>query len=241
MASASHCRRQTDHRGLVRPWRAGFQGRVRPSLTIGCCPALRRCCCRGWPFWDCSRLKPNRCAGGWLIWLPLGCVFAFTLALPPILPAGTRLFSWMSSPRWPSGWPPSGCCQIICGGNIACSRSLCVLLALAGFSAAGRRGQTRPGPAGKRIACKSAFVLAIGVLASTVALSLGGLICRSRYRPLGLYLWLLILLAGVWLVIAAPFFLFAVIASGGNGFRGANFLFPFSRWRRSILRCCCRS
>ncbi len=56
----------------------------------------------------------------------------------------------------------------------------------------------------------------MGVLASAVALSLGGLICRGRYRPLGLYVWLLILLAVVWLVIAAPFFLFALMTSGGT-------------------------
>ncbi len=37
-------------------------------------------------------LKPNRCAAAWLIWLPLGCVIAFTLALLPILPAGTDFF-----------------------------------------------------------------------------------------------------------------------------------------------------
>ena len=49
-----------------------------------------------------------------------------------------------------------------------------------------------------------------------MALVLAGWICRGRYRPLGLYLWLLVLLAVVWLVIAAPFFFFALIASAGR-------------------------
>ena len=40
------------------------------------------------------------------------------------------------------------------------------------------------------------IVLAMGVVVTAVALGLCGLICRGRYRPLALYLWLLLLLAG---------------------------------------------
>ncbi len=41
-------------------------------------------------------------------------------------------------------------------------------------------------------------------------------ICRERYRPAGLYLWLLVLLAALWLLIAAPFFIIAEISDGGR-------------------------
>jgi hypothetical protein len=92
---------------------------------------------------------------------------------------------------------------------------LCVLFALAGFSvlaAAAKQGWSLLSVESLQIG----VVLAVGVLASTLALSLAGLICRNRFRPLGLYLWLVLLLAGVWLVITVPFFLFAMIVSGGN-------------------------
>ena len=85
-------------------------------------------------------------------------------------------------------------------------------------------------------------MLAVGVLASAAALSLGGLICRGRYRPFGLYVWLLILLAAIWLAIALPFFLFALIASGGK-IASVERIFC-SRLRGgggSISRRCCRS
>jgi len=53
-------------------------------------------------------------------------------------------------------------------------------------------------------------------MASSLALSLGGLLCRGRYRPLGIYAWLFLVLAVAWLVITAPFFLFALVAAGGS-------------------------
>ena len=46
-------------------------------------------------------------------------------------------------------------------------------------------------------------------------MSLAGLLCRGRGRRVGLYGWLLILLVVIWLVIAAPFFVFALLTSGG--------------------------
>ena len=39
----------------------------------------RRCCCRGCAILGLLALKPNRRAAAWLIWLPLGCLFAFSL------------------------------------------------------------------------------------------------------------------------------------------------------------------
>jgi hypothetical protein len=92
---------------------------------------------------------------------------------------------------------------------------LCVLVTLAGFSALA--AVSRQGWSLMTIeSVQIGIVLAVAVLASAMALILSGLICRGRYRPSGLYLWLLILLAGVWLVMAAPVFLIALISSGGR-------------------------
>lgn len=165
-------------------------------------------------------LKPNRCAGAWLIWLPLGCVFALTLAPPPILPAGTNFFLDVIAAL------AVGLAAVWLLSNYLRRQNrfvtfLCVLLALAGFSvlaAVARQGWNLMAIETLQVG----IVLGVAVLASAVALILGGLICCGHYRPLGLYLWLFLLLAGVWLVITVPFFLFAVMASGGN--------IPWSSW-----------
>ncbi len=159
-------------------------------------------------------LKPNRCAGAWLIWLPLACVIAFTLAPPPNLPAGTNFFLDVI------GALAVGLAAVWLLSNQLQRQHrlltfLCVLLALAGFSvlaAVAKQGLSLWTIESLQIG----IVLAIGVLATSVALSVHGLICRGRYHPLGLYLWMFFLLAVIWLVIAAPFFLFALIASGGR-------------------------
>ena len=59
------------------------------------------------------------------------------------------------------------------------------------------------------------FFVGIFVLVAAVSLRLAGLLCRSRYRPLALALWLAALVAGLWLLIASPFVLLAV-ATGNN-------------------------
>jgi hypothetical protein len=159
-------------------------------------------------------LKPNRCASAWLIWLPLGCVFVLTLAPLPVLPAGTNFFLDVIAALG------VGLAAVWLLSNYLRRQHrfvtfLCILLALAGFSmlaAVSRQGWSLMTAESLQVG----IVLAVGVLASAVALSLGGLICRSRYCPLGLYPWLLVVLAVVWLMIAAPFFLFALMASGGR-------------------------
>ena len=168
-------------------------------------------------------LKPNRCAAAWLIWLPLGCVIAFTLAPLPILPEGTDFFLDVI------GALAIGVAAVWLLTNYLRQQHrlltfLCLLLALAGFSllaAMAKQGLSLLSIESLQIG----IVLAVGVLASAVALSLAGLICRGRYRPAGLCLWLLILLAGVWLMISAPFFVIALVASS-SGIPWSEFFFP---------------
>jgi len=159
-------------------------------------------------------LKPNRCAAAWLIWLPLGGTFALTLWPPSMLPAGTNFFLDALA-----GLAVGLAAVWLLANYLRRHHRFatfgCVLLALAGFSAVGmvaKQGLSLMTVESLQVG----IVLAVGVLASAVALSVAGLICRRRYRPLGLYLWLFVLLGGVWLVITAPFFVFAMMASGGN-------------------------
>ena len=156
-------------------------------------------------------LKQNRRPAAWLIWLPLGCVMALTL-LPPMMSGEDHFFLdviaalafglaavWLLSNylRRPHRW----------------LTFLFVLITLAGFSAltvVSRQGwdllEAGTQPTG--------IVLGVGVLASAISLSFGGLTCRKCFRPAGLYLWLLLSLAFIWLMIAAPFFIIAEISNG---------------------------
>ena len=159
-------------------------------------------------------MKPNRRAAAWLIWLPLGCVFEIELALPAFLPEGTN-FLLDAIAALAVGLAAVWLLANYLRRQHRLLTFLCVLLALAGFSAltaVSRQGSSLLSVESLQIG----IVLAVAVPASAAALILGGLICRGRYRPAGIYLWLLLLVAGAWLVIAVPFFIFAVIVSGGN-------------------------
>jgi hypothetical protein len=168
-------------------------------------------------------LKPNRCAAAWLIWLPLGCVMAFTLAPLPILPEGTNFFLDAIT-ALAVGLAAVWLLTSYLRQQHRLLTFLGVLLALAGFSvmaAVAKQGVSLLAVESLQIG----IVLAVAVLASAMALSLGGLICRGRYRPSGLYLWLLALLVVIWLVIAMPFFAIAVMASSG-GIPWSEFFIP---------------
>ena len=157
-------------------------------------------------------LKPNRCAGAWLIWLPLGFVIALTLAPLDLLPAGTD-FLLDAIAALATGLGAVWLLSNYLRRQHRLLTFLCVLLALGCFSlltAMSKQGWDLVTPESLQVG----IVLAAGVLTSSAALSLAGLICRGRYRPLGLYAWLLILLTALWLVITTPLVLFAMIASG---------------------------
>ena len=99
---------------------------------------------------------------------------------------------------------------------------LCVLLAMAGFSALAFVSQQSLNMTSETISV--AIALAVGVATTTAALSLCGLICRGRYRPIGLYVWLLLVLAVTWLVIFGTFYLLITLAQRGAVEAGEVFL-----------------
>jgi hypothetical protein len=170
-------------------------------------------------------LKRNRCAAAWWIWLPLGYVIAFTLAPLDIMPAGTDFFLDVIA-ALAAGLGAVWLLTDYLRRPHRFVTFLCLLLALAGFSAlAFVSAQSWSFTSETFVA---GIVLAVGVVVSAVALSLAGLICRGRYRRVGLYGWLLLLLAVIWLVITGPFFLFALIASGGRVSWGGFFVPVFA-------------
>ena len=157
-------------------------------------------------------LKPNRCAAAWLIWLPVACLVWLTQAVPSMLPSGTEFFLDVMAALTAG----LGAVWLLTDHLRRQHRFvtfMCILLGLAVFSALAF--VTGPGWGLSSETFPAGIVLAVGVLANSVALSLAGLVCRKRYRPGRLYAWLLIFPVLVWMVIAVPFFLFALIASGG--------------------------
>jgi len=170
-------------------------------------------------------LKPNRNAAAWLIWLPLGCVYGFTLAPPVSLPAGTNFFldaiaalAVGLAAVWLLAYSLRQKHRLV--------TFFIVLFALAGFS--GLAAVARQGLSLSSLGIESmqtGILLGIAVLVSAVALSLSGWISRRRYRPLGLYLWLFLLLLAIWLMIALPFFLLA-LATNSVSLSWSELFFP---------------
>jgi hypothetical protein len=158
-------------------------------------------------------LKPNRCAAAWWIWLPAGCLIALTQAPPPILPSGANFFLDVIA-ALAAGLAAVWLLSSYLQRPHRFISFLCILLALAGFSALALVSQQSGSITIETL--QAGIVLAVGVLVSSVALSLCGLVCRGRCRVIGLYGWLLILLAVIWLVIAAPFFALQWMVSGGR-------------------------
>jgi hypothetical protein len=164
-------------------------------------------------------VKSNRCGSAWWIWLPLGCVTAMELmsqSALAFLPSGTAdIFLEMA------GSLAFGVAAVwLLAPQLARSHRfitfLCLAPTLAGFSLFTFLMKQDWSGDDTAVAQAMLIPLAISVLVISIALTLAGLACRGRHRPLGFYLWLLTLLFGVWLVIAAPFFGFVMITSGGR-------------------------
>ena len=157
-------------------------------------------------------LKPNRRAAAWLIWLPLGVVMTLTL-LPPALPSGTDFFLDAIAAL------AFGLAAVWLLSNYLRQAHrlvtfLCVLLALAAFSALAF--VARQGLNWEIEMLQIGIVVGVGALASAIALCVAGWICHKGFRPLGIYPWLFVSLTVAWLLVAAPFFIMASITSGGQ-------------------------
>ncbi len=159
-------------------------------------------------------LKSNRRASAWLILVPLGLVTAVTLAPLPILPSGTEVFLDVI-----------GALALGLAGVWLLSNHLrrdhrlltfvCVAPVLACFSILGFTCRQGADWLSQETA---GAVIALGLASLVIALAMTvtGWFLRSRYRPVALYLGLLVGLAVFWLLCATPFFFFAELSSGGK-------------------------
>jgi hypothetical protein len=163
-------------------------------------------------------LKPNRCAQAWWIWLPLGCVAALETvgqSLSAFLPSSVRDVLLEVVIVLTLGIAAVWLLSTYLGQQYRFLTSFCVLLAMAGFSVPAftvRQGWDL----WTAEALQTGILLAACVFVVSVALSLAGLLCRGRYRPLGLSLWLIASLLVIWSVVIAPFFVVVLIASRGT-------------------------
>jgi hypothetical protein len=164
-------------------------------------------------------VKSNRCGRAWWIWLPLGCVavmMQLSQSAFEFLPSGTSdIFLELV------GSLVIGVAAVwLLAPQLARSQRiltfLCFAPTLAGFSLFSCWVRQDWNDDGAIMALGMLVPLAISVFVISLALTLAGLACRGRYRPLGFYLWLLASLFVVWLVIVAPFFGLAMIVSGGQ-------------------------
>jgi hypothetical protein len=162
-------------------------------------------------------LKPNRCAQAWWIWVAVGCVAGLGAALPSAQSLPSEVLDMIGGAAGGFGfglaavWLVSG----YLGWKHRLLAWLGILLALGGFSTlafAIRQGLEGAGPE----MIVGGILLAAGTVVISVAMTLAGLVCRGRYGPLRLSLWLIAALLVVWLVVIAPFFVMAMIAHSGN-------------------------
>ena len=163
-------------------------------------------------------LKPNRCASAWWILVPLACVGGLA-CLPEsvleLLPAsqfevfleliGALGFGlaavWLLSSYL--AWKHR---------VLACLGTLLVQGVFGTFACLVRQGSEGLGAETLQIG----MFLMVSLLVIAVALALTGLACRGRYCWLRLSLWLMAALVVVWLLLIGPFFIIALISSGGS-------------------------
>ena len=158
-------------------------------------------------------LRPNRRASAWWIWLPLGCLIAISHAATALLGPGADVLGDVIT-ALAAGLGAVWLLSNYLRRQYRFITFLCILPALAGFSVPAFVSQQTLSLSPE--AFPVATALAVSVMATAAALWLCGLICRGRYRPFGLYVWLFLLLAVSWLVLGAPIFLIQMFAANGD-------------------------
>lgn len=163
-------------------------------------------------------LKPNRCASAWWVLVPLGCV-AGVAGVPQswleLLPSAQfEIFlEWIGALGF--GLAALWLLSSYLRWKHRLLTFLGMLLAQMGFSLlafAIRQGWEDAGLEALQVG----IFLGASVLVISLALTLAGLVCRGRYGWLRLSLWMMAALVVVWVLVISPFFIFAMISSGGN-------------------------
>jgi hypothetical protein len=165
-------------------------------------------------------VKSNRCGRAWWIWVPLGCVAGAGQMLQPafgFLPSETAEMFVDMAVALAFGVAAVWLLAVQLVRSHRLLTFLCVLPVLAGFSLFSFLVKQDWSGDGAFLALAMVVPLAIGALVIALAILLTGLACRGRYYPPGQYLWVFLSLLALWLVIIAPFFAIAMIASVASG------------------------
>ena len=160
-------------------------------------------------------LKPNRNGAAWWMMLPAGCLLVVSMAPPDILPSGMNSlmdalvsFAFGLVAVWLLATylrrPHRMLTFLFTLGALLASSLLVFALRQIAASL----------PAQEMMVAMIA--LGLGVGGTAVVLFITGLICRKRYRPVGVYFCLAVLLPVLWIMGALPFFLPDEIRSGGS-------------------------
>jgi hypothetical protein len=163
-------------------------------------------------------LKPNRCASAWWILIPLACVGGVACLPEPVLEIlPSSQFEIFLELIGALGF---GLAAVwLLSSYLAWKHRLLAFLGIllaqgvfGTFAYLVRKGSEGLGAETLQIG----VFLAASVLVIAVALALSGLVCRGQYCWLRLSLWLMAALVVVWLLVIGPFFIIALISSGGN-------------------------
>jgi hypothetical protein len=160
-------------------------------------------------------LKRNRCAQAWWVWLPLLGVTALQLGLRPVfdfVPSNPLEAMGDLITALAFGFTAVWLVSPYLGHKPRILAFLGILATCGIFGAAVYAVRSEWGENSLEAVGFLAF-LAFSALLLALAITLASLMCRHRYGPLRFLLWLIGWLVAGWLVVASPFFLFA-LASG---------------------------
>jgi hypothetical protein len=159
-------------------------------------------------------LKPNRTARAWWIWLPLVAVVGIERFLSPlfegvpsqVLDVLGMVFNSLAFGFAGAWLLATWLCHRL--RFLVLLKTLLAVATLSAFAFLVRQDWGEPGMA-------AGFLIYVGLcgLVLVAALSLAGLLCRRRYRPVALALWLALLVAACWMLIAAPFLIVLSVMS----------------------------
>ena len=162
-------------------------------------------------------LKPNRTAHTWWVWLPLVCLATSETIARTLLgsiPSEVRDIFCQTFNSLGFGIAAVWLLTPFLGHRLrflVFLKMLGAMVAISAMAYLARQDWQEPGLA-------IGFLVYVGVCVSVAVtgLSLAGLICRRQYRPFALTLWAAVFIMALWLVISAPFFVIALVSSGGE-------------------------
>ncbi len=173
-------------------------------------------------------LKPNRTGKAWWIWLPVACLAAADAAVHAMLGfIGSEVLDVFGNVFGALGF---GIAAVWLLGTylrhrlrfLAFLRMLAAAAATSAICYLARVDWQE-----RKLALGFLIYVGVCVLVAVIGLNLAALVCRRRYRPVALTMWLVGFVATLWLLIYAPFLVIAVISQGAPGGEFAGIVASF--------------